>query len=232
MRIFAHRGASAQAPENTLAAFELALTQGAWWLELDVQCLEDELVVLHDDTLDRTTDGEGPLAALTLAQLRALDAGQGERVPLLRELLERLAGRAALNVELKGPGTGAPAARLLAQQVAQGRWAADAILLSAFSATAACSSAKPCCATAASTTSLSACSASAAYSSNQPSCATAVRTTSFYIFLTTKRQTAVTALACFNLDTRFIDKIHIGSLLPENGAKKSPVTDRAFIHLL
>lgn len=135
MRIFAHRGASAQAPENTLAAFELALTQGAWWLELDVQCLEDELVVLHDDTLDRTTDGEGPLAALTLAQLRALDAGQGERVPLLRELLERLAGRAALNVELKGPGTGAPAARLLAQQVAQGRWAADAILLSAFSAT-------------------------------------------------------------------------------------------------
>lgn len=134
MRIFAHRGASAEAPENTLAAFELALRQGVRWLELDVQRLEDELVVLHDDTLDRTTDGHGPLAAVTLAQLRALDAGQGQRVPLLQELLECLAGRAALNVELKGAGTGGPAARLLAQRVAEGRWAADEIVLSAFSA--------------------------------------------------------------------------------------------------
>lgn len=134
MRIFAHRGASAEAPENTLAAFELALQQGVRWLELDVQRLGDELVVLHDDTLDRTTDGRGPLAAATLAQVRALDAGHGECVPLLRELCERLSGRAALNVELKGAGTGAPAARLLAQQVTAGRWAADEILLSAFSA--------------------------------------------------------------------------------------------------
>jgi hypothetical protein len=55
---------------------------------------------------------------------------------------------------------------------------------------------------------------------------------SFYIFLTTKRQAAATSFACFNLDTCFIDKIHNRSLSPENGAKKSPVTDRAFIHLL
>jgi hypothetical protein len=59
-----------------------------------------------------------------------------------------------------------------------------------------------------------------------------IRATAFYIFLTTKRQATATSFACFNLDTCFIDKIHNRSLSPENGAKKSPVTDRAFIHLL
>jgi glycerophosphoryl diester phosphodiesterase len=105
----AHRGASARAPENTLAAFAAAIADGADAVELDVQRTRDGVpVVLHDPTLDRTTDGTGPLAATTLSALRRLDAGawfdprfRGERVPTLEEALECVRGRCGLNVELK-----------------------------------------------------------------------------------------------------------------------------------
>jgi glycerophosphoryl diester phosphodiesterase len=74
--VIAHRGASGSAPENTLPAFELAVRQGADAIELDVRLTRDGVpVVLHDATLDRTTDGRGPVGALTLAELRAADAG-------------------------------------------------------------------------------------------------------------------------------------------------------------
>jgi glycerophosphoryl diester phosphodiesterase len=74
--IIAHRGASGAAPENTLAAFELAVRQGADAIELDIRLTADGVpVVLHDATLDRTTGGHGPVRALSLAQLRAVDAG-------------------------------------------------------------------------------------------------------------------------------------------------------------
>jgi glycerophosphoryl diester phosphodiesterase len=108
--VIAHRGASSYAPENTFAAFDLALRMGARQIELDVQTTADgEVVVIHDDTVDRTTDGTGPVAAHTLAALQALDAGArfggafaGERIPLFEALLERYRGRAHLHVELKG----------------------------------------------------------------------------------------------------------------------------------
>src|SRR5215218_5885046 len=74
--VIAHRGASGSAPENTLAAFELAVRQGADAFELDVRLTADGVpVVLHDPTLDRTSDYRGPLAALRAADLRAIDAG-------------------------------------------------------------------------------------------------------------------------------------------------------------
>jgi len=74
--IIAHRGASSYAPENTIAAFDLALQIGACHLELDVHLTRDDhLVVIHDDTVDRTTSGTGPVASQTLAALQALDAG-------------------------------------------------------------------------------------------------------------------------------------------------------------
>jgi glycerophosphoryl diester phosphodiesterase len=94
--IIAHRGASGSAPENTVAAFELALVEGADAIELDVRLTADGVpVVLHDATLDRTTNGSGPLARLTLEQLRAIDAavrfpayrGSGITVPSLAEVL-------------------------------------------------------------------------------------------------------------------------------------------------
>ena len=109
---FGHRGASHDAPANTLAAFELAAQYGADGVELDVMLTADrQPVVIHDATVDATTDGTGRVADLTLAQIKALDAGStfdqrfaGERVPTLAEVLEAVGDRLLLNVELKGLG--------------------------------------------------------------------------------------------------------------------------------
>ncbi len=89
----AHRGASGKLPENTLAAFEAALRHGATALELDIwQCKSGELVVMHDETVERTTNGVGKIANLTLAELQKLDAGNGQRIPTLASILERFKG--------------------------------------------------------------------------------------------------------------------------------------------
>ena len=113
---FAHRGGSLLAPENTLVAFERGLACGADALETDIQMTRDgELVCLHDETLDRTTDGSGPVAARTLDELRRLDAGyrfsaddgqtfpfreQGVTIPTVREVLARFP-HTRLNIDLK-----------------------------------------------------------------------------------------------------------------------------------
>ena len=87
-QLIAHRGSSAYAPENTLTAFRHAIEAGADWIEMDVQrTQDDQLVVIHDETVDRTTDGTGRVADLTLAQIRALDAGNGEQVPTFSEAI-------------------------------------------------------------------------------------------------------------------------------------------------
>jgi glycerophosphoryl diester phosphodiesterase len=106
--IFAHRGASVYAPENTLAAFELALAQGADAIELDVKLSADgHAVVIHDATVDRTTGAHGRVKDLSLADLRALDAGSffsekygGEKIPTLEEVFEAVGRRTFINVEL------------------------------------------------------------------------------------------------------------------------------------
>jgi glycerophosphoryl diester phosphodiesterase len=108
--VIAHRGASSYAPENTLAAFDLALAMGVRHIELDVDFTSDgHIVVIHDDTVDRTTNGSGPVTGHTLAALRALDAGSwfgdkftDERIPTFHEVLERYKGRAHLHTEIKG----------------------------------------------------------------------------------------------------------------------------------
>ena len=99
--IFAHRGASAHAPENTLAAFELALQQGADAIELDVKLSADGIpVVIHDPTVDRTTDGSGTVSNLSLAALKELDAGEGQKIPTLDEVFSTVGGKILINVEL------------------------------------------------------------------------------------------------------------------------------------
>ena len=111
--IFAHRGSSAYAPESTLAAFELALEQGADAIELDAKLSADgQVIVIHDQTVDRTTDGSGKVAQMTLPALRALDAGsffsegyRGERIPTLDEVFETLGKRILINVELTNYAT-------------------------------------------------------------------------------------------------------------------------------
>lgn len=112
--IIGHRGAAGLEPENTLAAFREAVRLGVDGVELDVRCVGEELVVFHDEDLDRTTDGHGAVASADLEALRRLDAGHGERVPTLAEVLAAVPERVLVNVELKGPGTAAPAARQLA----------------------------------------------------------------------------------------------------------------------
>lgn len=108
--VIAHRGSSATAPENTLAAFHLAADQAADAIELDVDLTRDgHVIVMHDATIDRTTDGHGRVADLTLAEIRRVDAGAwksaeftGERVPLLAEVFEAVGRRVLINVEIKG----------------------------------------------------------------------------------------------------------------------------------
>ncbi|NOY81516.1 MAG: glycerophosphodiester phosphodiesterase [Kiritimatiellaeota bacterium] len=119
----AHRGDSENAPENTLAAFKQAMALAVEWIELDVHPTRDgRLVVLHDSTVDRTTDGSGPVAEMSSAEVRELDAGSwfapefaGERVPTLEETVELTAlTPTRLNIEVKD----APGIEAVAREVA------------------------------------------------------------------------------------------------------------------
>ncbi len=92
----AHRGGLAYAPENTLAAFQKGIDLGVDWLEFDVQMTRDgALVVIHDETVDRTTNGTGPVRELTLEQIRSLDAGDGQKVPTFQEVVDLAKSRGA-----------------------------------------------------------------------------------------------------------------------------------------
>lgn len=106
VRIVAHRGASAYEPENTLRAVRRALEMGADAVEVDVRLTRDgHIVVIHDATVDRTTDGRGAVAEMALSRLRGLDAGKGEHIPTLREVINVVGGEADLFVEIKVPGS-------------------------------------------------------------------------------------------------------------------------------
>lgn len=133
MLCIGHRGAAGHAPENTLRSFEHAIRLGAPWVECDVHLVEGELVVFHDDRLERTTNGSGLLAKRTFSYLRTLDAGQGERIPTLEEVLDLVEGRAGLNVELKGPNTADAVVRILRQRISSTTWRAEALQVSSFS---------------------------------------------------------------------------------------------------
>ncbi len=108
--VIAHRGASGEAPENTIAAFELAIAQQADGIEVDIHLSKDNHpVVIHDFTLERTTDGRGPVSQHTARELKRLDAGgwhghgfRGQRIQTLQELLERFRDRTRFWIELKG----------------------------------------------------------------------------------------------------------------------------------
>jgi glycerophosphoryl diester phosphodiesterase len=113
--VIGHRGAAGLLPENTLPSFHRAYDCGARVFELDVYCVAGCLLVIHDDTVDRTTNGTGEVMSLPLRMLRQLDAGGGARIPTLEEVLDWLPADSALNIELKGPGTGKPVAALLRQ---------------------------------------------------------------------------------------------------------------------
>jgi glycerophosphoryl diester phosphodiesterase len=138
--IFAHRGASKAAPENTLPAFEAAIRLAADGVELDVQYSSDgALVIFHNDTLEKTSNGTGRVTAHTLAELRALDAGSwfapsfaGTRIPTLDEALDLMKDKLLVNVELKVLGAlrselGADAVKTIRQH-----GMADQVVISSF----------------------------------------------------------------------------------------------------
>lgn len=132
MICFAHRGASGHAPENTLLAVKTALSMGAAWIELDVFAIEEEIVVIHDSRLERTTNGRGNVAGATLTYLRSLDAGKGEKIPFLWEVLDTVAGEAGINIELKGPNTADLVAPLIESYVSRDIFHGDQFLVSSF----------------------------------------------------------------------------------------------------
>jgi len=119
--VVAHRGASAYEPENTLRAVRRALTLGAPAVEVDIRRTKDgTLVVLHDETVNRTTDGTGSVGSMTLEELRAFDAGMGERIPTLTEVFGTVRGKASLVLELKERGLWQPVVQLARGRLDQG----------------------------------------------------------------------------------------------------------------
>jgi glycerophosphoryl diester phosphodiesterase len=136
----AHRGASYDAPENTLAAFDLALRLGADGIELDVQLSADGVpVILHDDTLDRTSDGHGPVAAWRWTELRGLDAGSWfdsqyarQRIPSLEDVLATFGQRLLYNIELKTTRLRDRGLERAVIAIIQRHGLADQVLLSSF----------------------------------------------------------------------------------------------------
>lgn len=141
--IIAHRGVPKEAPENTLKGIELAITQGADFVEVDVHLSADgHLVVIHDDRVDRTTNGTGLVNNLSLHQLQLLDAGSwmgtihsGERIPSFNEVVELTSGRIGLVVELKHGSTRYRGVEeLLAKQISSANRVEDIIIISGDSA--------------------------------------------------------------------------------------------------
>ena len=111
-----HRGARGHAPENTLKAIEAGIRAGADLVELDIQRTADgALVVMHDKRVDRTTNGTGCVTRMSLEELRRLDAGEGERIPTLEEVLTCANGRTGLMLEIITPGIGAQLSRMVQQ---------------------------------------------------------------------------------------------------------------------
>ena len=126
-----HRGASGYEPENTLRSFQKALELKVDMVELDVHCCKSgELVVIHDETVNRTTNGRGDVRKKKVAELKLLDAGKGEKIPLLQEVLDLVNRNTKVNIELKGRGTAKPVLDCIENYVHQKNWSYDEFLLS------------------------------------------------------------------------------------------------------
>lgn len=132
MKIFAHRGASGHFPENTLPAFAAALESGCHGIELDVFLHGTELVVIHDRQVDRTTNGKGLLDDFTPAELFKLDAGNGQPIPTLWQVLQLCANRLEINIELKGQNTAPALVALLHRAQTELALRLDSVLVSSF----------------------------------------------------------------------------------------------------
>jgi len=121
IKVTGHRGAAGLEPENTLRSIRKAIDLGVDRVEIDVRVTRDgRLVVIHDETVDRTTNGHGYVNELTLDEIRKLNAGKGEKVPTLEEVLEITRGKVELQIELKVPEATSSTLRLIEKENAEG----------------------------------------------------------------------------------------------------------------
>ena len=126
-----HRGARGYLAENTLPSFDYAIELGCDWVELDVYHVDGELLVIHDTSVDRTTNGTGLVAELSFAHIRSLNAGDCHPVPTLQEVISLVDRRCKINIELKGPDTARPVSDLL-NQYCNAQWTPEDFLISSF----------------------------------------------------------------------------------------------------
>lgn len=132
MQIIGHRGACGYEPENSLISFQRAVDMGLSMIELDVHvCATGELVVIHDDTVDRTTNGRGKVMDMTFDQLRNLTIAGQHQIPTLEEVIDLLDRKVSLNIELKGLGTAVAVAELLKKYLKRG-WKVSDFVVSSF----------------------------------------------------------------------------------------------------
>ena len=131
--VIGHRGAMGHVMENTLASVQKALDLGVDMIEIDVFKIKSgEIVVFHDDDLDRLTDGQGKIEDHTLSELKALTLEGGHKIPELREILDLIDNQVALNIELKGSGTAIPVNGLVERYIREEGWYPRNFVISSF----------------------------------------------------------------------------------------------------
>ena len=128
-----HRGACGYEPENTLASFKKAIELDVDMVEFDVcVCKSGEIVVIHDDKVDRTTNGKGYVIGKTLEELRTLDAGNGEKIPTLIEVLDLIERKVKVNIELMGRGIAKSVSEIINEYVSKNGWHYEDFFVSSF----------------------------------------------------------------------------------------------------
>lgn len=132
MKVFAHRGASGNHPENTLRAIKAALDGDCDGIEIDIQSCKDDFVVLHDSWLERTTTGLGKVSSYRFSELASVDAGQGEPIPSLQQVFDLVGQHCELNIELKHIENLAGLVKLIQHNIALGTISAEQLIISSF----------------------------------------------------------------------------------------------------
>ncbi len=129
---FGHQGAAGYAPENTLISFEEAIKRGTDWIEFDVHRVGDELLVIHDYRLERTTNGNGIIYDKSIDYIRSLNAGKGEQIPFLHEVFDLVDRRVGINIEIKSKNTAKPVLDLINHYIQKYGWSIDNFMISSF----------------------------------------------------------------------------------------------------
>ncbi|AXT56900.1 glycerophosphodiester phosphodiesterase [Aquimarina sp. AD1] len=133
MKIIGHRGAAGLVAENTVESIAEAFKYNVDGIEIDIhKCKSGELVVIHDETLERTTNGKGKVSEFTLQELKKYRTKEGYRIPTLNEVLDFINAKCILNIELKGIGTAGPVMELLERRIKDSDWDYDDFILSSF----------------------------------------------------------------------------------------------------